>query len=78
MDIAPIVGLDPNVKGDDIPSFDMFRARLPNAIFHKIVEDLQVFSAQYGPMDRHENEEARARYLSAVCSPSSFKSPTTI
>ena len=78
VDIAPMIGLDPNVKGDDIPSFDMFRARLPNTIFHKIVDDLQVFSAQYGPMDKHENEEARARYLSAVCSPSSFKSPTTI
>lgn len=65
VDIAPMVGLDPNVEGHDIPSFDMFRARLPNAIFHKIVEDLHVFSAQYGPMDRHQNEEARARYLSA-------------
>lgn len=31
VDIAPMVGLDPNVKGDDILSFDMFRARLPNA-----------------------------------------------
>jgi len=71
-----MVGLNPAVKGDDIPVFNMFRARLPNAIFRKIVEDLQAFSAQYGPMDKHENEEARARYLSGVCSPSSFKSPT--
>ena len=71
-----MVGLDPTVKGNDIPFFDMFRARLPNAIFHKIVEDLQAFSAQYGPMNRHENEEARARYLSGVYSPSSFKIPT--
>ncbi|OCK97655.1 uncharacterized protein K441DRAFT_675041 [Cenococcum geophilum 1.58] len=64
VDIAPMVGLNPAVKGDDIPVFNMFRARLPNAIFRKIVEDLQAFSAQYGPMDKHENEEARARYLS--------------
>ena len=75
VDVAPMVGLDPNVKGDDIPSFNMFRARLPNTIFHKIVDDLQVFSAQYGPMDKHENEEARACYLSAVCSPAPLKSP---
>lgn len=64
VDIAPMVGLDPNIQGDDISSFDMFRARLPNAIFHKIVGDLKVLSAQYGTMDRHINEEARARYLS--------------
>ena len=73
-----MVGLDPYVEGDDIPFFDMFRARLPNTVFHKIVEDLQVFSAQYGPMDKHKNEEARSRYLSAVCSPSSFESAAAI
>jgi len=71
-----MVGLNPAVKGDDIPLFSMSRARLPNAVFHKIVEDLQAFSAQYGPIKKHENEEARAHYLSGVCSPSSFKSPT--
>ena len=44
----------------------------------KIIEDLDMFSVQYGPMDDHENEEARARYLSGVCSLSSFERSTTI
>jgi hypothetical protein len=73
VDIAPIVGLDPSLEGSDIPSFDMFRARLPNAIFHQIVGDLQTFSAQYGPMSQRKNEP-RARFLSAVSTLSSFES----
>jgi hypothetical protein len=53
-----MVGLDPIVQGDDIPTFDMFRARLPNHIFNQTVEDLRLFSAQYGPMGKHQNEES--------------------
>jgi hypothetical protein len=78
VDIAPMVGLDPILKGDDIKPFEMFRARFPNNIFHKIVEDLRTFTAQYGSMGKHENEEARARYLSGVGSSGSFKSFTTV
>ena len=70
VDIAPLVGLDPIHQGLDIPSFKMFRARLPNDVFHHIVRDLQVFSAQYGPVGQHPNEEARSRFLSAVSTPS--------
>ena len=43
----------------------MFRARLPNSVFSKILEDVEMFSLQYGPLSRHDNEEARARFLSA-------------
>jgi hypothetical protein len=78
VDIAPKIGLDPILRGDDIPPFEMFRARLPNATFHQIVRDLRVFAAQYGPMGKHENEEARARYLAGVNSSGSFKSSTTV
>ena len=74
-DIAPMVGLEPIVHGDDIPTFDMFRARLPNHIFNQTVEDLRLFSAQYGPMGKRQNEEARARYLSGVGSPSILTPP---
>jgi len=68
VDIAPLVGLEPALEGDDIPTFDMFRARLPNHIFNQIIKDLQVFTAQYGPLGKHKNEEARARYMSGVSS----------
>ncbi|KAL1987668.1 hypothetical protein VTN96DRAFT_2909 [Rasamsonia emersonii] len=61
VDIAPRVGLDPLKREQDIPLFDMFRARLPNEIFRKIIEDIDLFSKQYGTMDRHENGVARAR-----------------
>lgn len=63
--------MDPLKREQDIPLFDMFRARLPNEIFRKIIEDIDLFSKQYGTMDRHENGVARARYLSAVCYPDS-------
>ena len=43
----------------------MFRARLPNSVFSKIVEDFKVFSLQYGPLSEHVNEEGRSRFLSA-------------
>ena len=63
-DIAPKIGLDPGVKGDDIPEFEMFCARLPDSIFSQILVDLQAFSWQYGSLSKHDNEEARARFLS--------------
>jgi hypothetical protein len=43
----------------------MFCARLPNSIFSEILADLQIFSWQYGPLSKHDNEEARARFLSS-------------
>ena len=66
VDIAPSVGLDPYLDGTDIPTFEMFRARLTTNIFMKIVEDLQIYAWQYGGLLSHINEEARARYLSGV------------
>jgi hypothetical protein len=63
-DIAPKVGLDPGREGDDIPTFEMFCARLPSPIFDKILVDLQDFEWQYGPLSKHGNGEAQARFLS--------------
>src|SRR5262249_31669660 len=62
---APKVGLLPSLEGNDIPSFEMFRARLPNSVFSKILEDLRLYSLQYRPLTEQDNEEARARFLSA-------------
>lgn len=66
-DIASRVGLDPVLKGRDIPNFPMSCALLPDKIFNLIVGDVMKLSKQYGTMDRHQNEEARARYLASVC-----------
>jgi hypothetical protein len=52
------------VSGTDIPEFEMFYGRLPKSVFSKILNDLQDFSWQYGPLSMHVNEEARARFLS--------------
>src|SRR5256884_2997642 len=38
-------------------------ARLPDSVFSQILVDLQLFSWQYGPLKKHVNEEARARFL---------------
>jgi hypothetical protein len=42
----------------------MFCARLPNSVFSQILVDIQDFEWQYGPMSKHDSEEARARFLS--------------
>jgi hypothetical protein len=78
MDIAPSVGLDPYLNGTDIPTFEMSCARLPNAIFSIIIDDLQRLEAQYGRVEKHMNEEARSRYLSGVGSPSHFGNLVTV
>jgi hypothetical protein len=52
------------MEGDDIPEFEMLCARLPDSVFSQILVDLQVFSWQYGPFNKHINVGARARFLS--------------
>jgi hypothetical protein len=66
-DISLRVGLDPVLKGRDIPNFPMSYALLPDTIFKSIVGDIMKISKQYGTMDKHQNAEARARYLASVC-----------
>jgi hypothetical protein len=68
-DVASLVGLDPDVEGTDIPTFEMSYARVPNSILSAIVSDLQSLEAQYGTMEMHLNEETRSRYLAGVGSP---------
>jgi hypothetical protein len=47
--IAPLVGLDPNFEMDDIGTFDLYRSRIPTALFKSIVQDIDVMLVQYGP-----------------------------
>ena len=64
------------MRGDDIPTFEMSRARLTETLFSQIVTDLETFSWEYGPWSKHLNEEARARYLSGVILfPAPLKAP---
>ena len=56
----------------------MFHARIPSRIFPPIVDDIQMFETQYGPIGKHRNEEARSRYLSAVGSPSNIGNLTMV
>ncbi len=65
-EIAPKVGLDPMKGGDDIPTFEMHRARLPRNICYDIVTDLMVLTNQYGNPEFHRNEEATSRWISGV------------
>ena len=65
-EIAPFIGLDPNFKLHDIEFFDLYRSRIPTALFKSIVQDIDVMLVQYGPPINHETEEARSRFLSPV------------
>jgi hypothetical protein len=72
VDIAPFVGLNPYVEAMDIPTFEMSLARLPNANFSMIIDDLHRLELQYGSIREHRTEKARSRYLAGVGSPSYF------
>ena len=65
-DIAPRVGLKFELAGEDMPTFDIHRARIPSSLFKDIIGDLQVIMKQYGEPTRHKNEEARSRFLAPV------------
>jgi hypothetical protein len=67
-----MVGLEPSMMGIDIPYFPMSRARLTDGLFRKIIEDIDVFTSQYGILRKHVTEEARSRFLSAVKCSMSF------
>ena len=41
-DIAPTVGLDPLLKGNDMQAFDIHHACIPTALFKAMVEDLDI------------------------------------
>ena len=66
LDIAPKVGLNPHREGMDIPTFPLFRARLPQSLFVKILEDLELSTLQYRPLAWRDTEQARSRVLSTV------------
>jgi len=53
VDIAPKVGLKPFLEGEDIPTFPMYRARLTNDVFKRIIENLEDLALQYGDMSSH-------------------------
>jgi hypothetical protein len=65
-DIAPRVGLDSTLSGNDITEFNIYRARIPTALFKAIVEDLDIVMNQYGGPHDHKIEEARSRFLAPV------------
>jgi hypothetical protein len=65
-DIAPRVGLKFELAGNDMPTFDIHRARIPTSLFGDIVLDLEVIMKQYGEPVRHKNEESRSRCLAPV------------
>lgn len=64
--VAPLVGLRPEVRLRDASSFIIRRARIPNELFARIVDDIQVMANNYGPHWEHENEEATSRAIAPV------------
>lgn len=64
--IAPYVWLDPNYAGRDMLQLDIVRSRIPTGIFRDIVRDVEDALRQYGPLDSHDNEETRSRFISSL------------
>jgi hypothetical protein len=65
-DIAPQYRLDPILRGADMKTFEVHRARIPTSLFKAIVEDISLIMKQYGESIDHKNVEARTRYLAPV------------
>lgn len=65
-EIAPKFSLDPEKRGDDIPSSPMIYARLSDNVFWNILDDLQMTASHHGLRDFWSNEEARDHYSFAV------------
>ena len=64
--MAPRVGLEPTCAGNDMPTFDVHRARIPTPLFKDIIRDLEIAMKQYGePFDQH-SAQARSRVLAPV------------
>lgn len=64
--IAPYVWLNPGVEGDDMCDLEVHCSRIPKQMFYKITCDVDDALKQYGTLDKHDNEEARARFVMAV------------
>ena len=64
--MAPFVGLEPDQDLYDIPTFDLYRSRIPTALFRSIVQDMDLLLHQYGPPIDHRTEEATSRFLAPV------------
>ena len=64
--IAPRVGLQFELAGRDMPTFNIHRARIPSSLFKDIIGDIQIIMKQYGEPIRHKNEAARSRFLAPV------------
>ncbi|KAE8133560.1 hypothetical protein BDV38DRAFT_257966 [Aspergillus pseudotamarii] len=64
--IAPYVWLDPSGTGRDMLQLDVFRSRIPTDMFRDIVRDVDDALTQHGPLDAHENEETRSRFISSL------------
>ncbi|OXV06001.1 hypothetical protein Egran_06231 [Elaphomyces granulatus] len=63
--VAPYVWLSPSAAGRDMQPLDVFRARIPKDMFREITRDVEDALTQYGPLDSHDNEETRSRFISS-------------
>jgi len=65
-EMASFVGLDPWHQFSDVETFDLHRARIPDALFKDILQDMDIMLMQYGPPNEHKTEEAKSRFLAPV------------
>ncbi|KAL2829132.1 hypothetical protein BJY01DRAFT_255118 [Aspergillus pseudoustus] len=64
--IAPYLGLNPMRRGTDMKKLQVFRSRIPNALFEEIANDISLAERHYGDPENHENEKARSRFLTSI------------
>ena len=60
--IAPYIHLSAERAGSDIQRVEVFRSRIPDAMFREIITDVDESLTQYGPLDDHDNEETFTVY----------------
>lgn len=64
-EIAPLVGLQPQMELQDIGTFEIHRSRIPTALFRSIIMDMDIMLVLYGAPP-HQMERAPSMFFSPV------------
>lgn len=65
--IAPVLGLDPDASLRDVAISNGYRARIPDALFASIIDDIQVGINNYGLPGDQESLKTSSFLVSMVC-----------
>ena len=67
-EVAQFFGLDPVLKGTDIPTFELTPVYIPMPLFNEVLDSIKLFHNQYGSLSTVFNEAGVSYFISSVTS----------